>query len=49
MRFMTVSMAMRILVIISPATLTAPVRHPLGEEKEMCRFFYHPDQQRKTP
>ena len=29
---MTVSMAMRILVIISPATLTAPVRHPLGEE-----------------
>jgi len=27
---MTVSMMCRILVIISPATLTAPVRHPLG-------------------
>ena len=27
------SMLYRILVIISPATLTAPVRHPLGEGK----------------
>jgi hypothetical protein len=42
-------MKYKILVIISPATLTAPVRHPLGEEKEICRFFTIPSSKEKTP
>jgi hypothetical protein len=49
MQFLTVSMMCRILVIISPATLTTPVGHPLGEEKEICKNFTIPSTKEKTP
>jgi len=31
------------------ASLSTPIRHPLGEEKEICEFFFIPTSKEKRP